>query len=148
MQRYSSALEDFEKVLSLTPNTFDNADLMKSASISAKPNPPWILIKVKGRNKEAEEVGKDIKEGKRFRHKTLKERNAELWNTCVDRASQALRATAPKLERGLLNVRLQLPAGDVGCKFVLSSCLFVGGYYHHQPNFSLESSNYPTSSFI
>ncbi len=149
MQRHSSALEDFDKVLSLTSNAFDNAHLMKSrihvrdGHLSLAQSSLNSYIKAKGRDKEAEEVEKDIKEGERFKHKTLKERNAELWNACVDSASQALHRELRRrfdVSSFLTRFRRRLLISDF-----LGGCLT---YYHHQRNFSLESLNYPTSSCL
>ncbi|KAF9037041.1 hypothetical protein BJ165DRAFT_1532443 [Panaeolus papilionaceus] len=93
MQRHSSALEDFEKVLSLTSNTFDNAHLMKArihtregAHALARAS-LTLYIKAKGKDKEAEELEGDLTELERVRGKTEKERNAGLWNAYVETAS-------------------------------------------------------------
>ena len=119
MQRHSSALEDFEKVLSLTSNTFDNAHLMKSrihlreGHFSLAQSSLDSYIKAKGKDKEAEEVGKGIKEGERFKNKASKERNAELWNACVDSASQALRVASHSAEIRTWRAECSLAAGDI-----------------------------------
>jgi len=119
MQRHPSALEDINKVLSLTSNAFDNAHLMKSrihvrdGHLSLAQSSLNSYIKAKGRDKEAEEVEKDIKEGERFKHKTLKERNAELWNACVDSASQALRIASHSVEIRTWRAECSLAAGDI-----------------------------------
>jgi DnaJ family protein C protein 3 len=119
MQRHTYALEDFEKVLSLTSNTFDNAYLMK-ARIHIRDGHFALAklsltryIKSKGQDNDAEEVERDIKEGEKVRDKALKERNAELWNACVDSASQALRIASHNVEIRTWRAECSLAAGDV-----------------------------------
>ena len=119
MQRHQYALEDFEKVLSLTSNTFDNAHLMK-ARIHIRDG-HFALAKIslglyttsKGKDKDADEVEREIKEGEKLRSKGMKERNAELWNACVDSASQALRIASHSVEIRTWRAECSLAAGDV-----------------------------------
>ncbi|KAF9037051.1 hypothetical protein BJ165DRAFT_1503016 [Panaeolus papilionaceus] len=119
MQRHSSALEDFEKVLSLTSNTFDNAHLMKArihtregAHALARAS-LTLYIKAKGKDKEAEELEGDLTELERVREKTEKERNAGLWNACVESASQTLRVASHDVEVRKWRAECALGAGDV-----------------------------------
>jgi len=119
MQRHASALEDFEKVLSLTFNSFDNAHLMKARIYAregqfslAQPSLNFY-IKARGNDADAEEVQRDIKEGEKLRNKALKERNAELWNACVDSTSQALRVATHSVEIRVWRAECALAAGDV-----------------------------------
>jgi len=120
LQRHSSALEDFDKVLSLTSNTFDNAHLMKARiytrdghfSLASKSLALFTKAKGKG-NKEAEDLEKEIKEGERVKNKAEKERHAQLWNACVDSASQALRIASHSVEIRTWRAECALAAGDV-----------------------------------
>lgn len=119
LQRHNSALEDFEKVLSLTSQTFDNAHLMKAriytrdGHFSLAKTSLTAYIKAKGKDKEAEELEADIKEGERLKDKAEKERQAELWNACVESASQALRVASHSLEIRTWRAECSLAAGDV-----------------------------------
>lgn len=119
MQRHTSALEDFERVLSLTSNTFDNAHLMKArihlreGQFALAKTALELYTKSKGKDNDAEEVERNIVEGDRLRRKSLKERNAELWNACVDSASQALRIASHSVEVRVWRTECSLSAGDV-----------------------------------
>jgi DnaJ family protein C protein 3 len=119
MQRHTYALEDFEKVLSLTSNTFDNAHLMKArihireGHFALARTSLGLYINSKGRDKDAEEAERDIKEGDRLRSKAMKERNAELWNACVDSTSQALRVASHSVDIRTWRAECSLAAGDV-----------------------------------
>lgn len=119
LQRHSSALEDFEKVLSLTFNSFDNAHLMKAriyareGQFSLAQSSLNLYIKAKGKDSDAEEVQRDIKQGESLKNKALKERNAELWNACVDTTSQSLRVATHSVEIRTWRAECALAAGDV-----------------------------------
>ncbi|KDR71063.1 hypothetical protein GALMADRAFT_254233 [Galerina marginata CBS 339.88] len=119
LQRHNSALEDFDKVLSLTSNTFDNAHLMKARIYTrdghfslAKPSLA-MYVKAKGKDKDAEELEAEIKEGEQLKNKTEKERSAELWNACVESASQALRVASHSLQLRTWRAECSLAAGDI-----------------------------------
>ena len=45
-------------------------------------------------DKEAEELDLEIKEGQRLKEKTGMERKAQLWNACMESASEALRVAS------------------------------------------------------
>ncbi|PPQ88888.1 hypothetical protein CVT25_009123 [Psilocybe cyanescens] len=119
LQRHNSALEDFDKVLSLTSNTFDNAHLMKAriftrdGQFSLAKTSLAAYVKAKGNDKEAEELDADMKEGEKLKSKAEKERNAELWNACVESATQALRVASHSLEIRTWRAECSLAAGDV-----------------------------------
>lgn len=53
------------------------------------------LINSKGRDKDAEDAERDVKEWDRLRSKAMKD---ELWNACVDSASQALRVASHRVD--------------------------------------------------
>ena len=121
LQRHTSALEDFERVLSLTSNTFDNAHLMKSRIYtrdgdfaSARTSLALYLKAKKGKkDKEVEELEADIEEGQKMKEKTEKERNAELWNACVESSSRALRVASHSTVMRTWRAECALAAGDV-----------------------------------
>jgi DnaJ family protein C protein 3 len=74
----------------------------------------WSLyINSKGRYKDTEEAERDVKEGDRLRSKAMKERNAELWNACVDSTSQALRVASHRVDIRTWRAECSLAAGDV-----------------------------------
>src|SRR5271168_563725 len=54
----------------------------------------YIKAKGKKMDKEAEELDLEIKEGQRLKEKTGMERKAQLWNACMELASEALRVAS------------------------------------------------------
>jgi len=119
MQRHQYALEDFEKVLSLTSNTFDNAHLMKArihirdGHFALAKTSLSLYTTSKGKDKDADEMEREIKEGERLWSKAMKERNAELWNACMDSASQALRIASHSVQIRTWRAECSFAAGDV-----------------------------------
>ncbi|KXN88325.1 hypothetical protein AN958_07470 [Leucoagaricus sp. SymC.cos] len=121
LQRHPAALDDFEKVLSLTSNTFDNAHLMKSRIYAKEGNfelakPPLKLyIKAKGKTKDtdAEELEQDIAEGEQLREKLEKERKSNLWNACVETGSALLRKASHSVEVRTWRAECAFAAGDL-----------------------------------
>jgi DnaJ family protein C protein 3 len=121
LQRHTSALDDFEKVLSLTSNTFDNAHLMKSRiyirdghfSLARESLTAFLKSPAGKAGTEAEELDREIKEGERLVEKTEKERRAQLWNACVESASQALRIASHSVVVRNWRAECALAAGDV-----------------------------------
>ncbi|TFK22870.1 co-chaperone [Coprinopsis marcescibilis] len=121
LQRHSAALEDFDKVLSLTSNTFDNAHLMK-ARIHLKDGlyddarhslAAYLRAKKGVREKDVEELEHDINEGEQLRNKTEKERGAQLWTACMDSATQALRISSHSADIRVWRAECALASGDV-----------------------------------
>ncbi|PPQ82954.1 hypothetical protein CVT24_012878, partial [Panaeolus cyanescens] len=123
MQRHTSALDDFEQVLKLTSGTFDNAHLMK-ARIHVKEGMGGLArdslrlyIKAKAKDaekdKDVEELQKDLDELEKVRVKTEKERQAQLWNACVESATQTLRIASHDVEVRKWRAECALAAGDV-----------------------------------
>ncbi|KAF8148867.1 hypothetical protein B0H34DRAFT_802752 [Crassisporium funariophilum] len=121
LQRHAPALDDFDKVLALTSNTFDTAHLMKARIHTREGHFPPALAslslytKAKGKSvdKDAVELEADIKEGERGREKTMKERKAGLWNACVESASGVLRVAGHSVEVRAWRAECALAAGDV-----------------------------------
>ena len=119
MQRHASALEDFDKVLSLTSNTFDNAHLMKArihtrdGHFDLAKTSLALYVKAKGIDRDAADLDIEIKEGDKLRSKVEKERTAELWNACVESASQALRVAGHSLEIRTWRAECSIAAGDI-----------------------------------
>ncbi|KAF9445500.1 DnaJ-domain-containing protein [Macrolepiota fuliginosa MF-IS2] len=121
LQRHATALDDFEKVLSLTSNTFDNAHLMKARIYVkegrydlAKPSLK-LYVKAKGKkqDQDAEDLGKEIEEGEQLHAKLEKERSAQLWNACVETASTLLRKASHSVEVRTWRVECAFAAGDL-----------------------------------
>jgi len=107
-------------------------------------------VKAKGKDKETEELEADILEGEKMKSKTEKERNAELWNACVESASQTLRIASHSIEVRTWRAECSLAAGDIEstvgdltCVSLQSIYVFysnehLGGChisYNHLPNY-------------
>ncbi|KAK7464744.1 hypothetical protein VKT23_005950 [Stygiomarasmius scandens] len=125
LSRHGPALEDFDKVLSLTSNTFDNAHLMK-ARIHAKEgdftaareslNAYTTSFKSQGRTPDASanELLESIDNAEKLVHKARKERRAQLWQACAESCTNVLRGTAShSVEVRRMRAECQLASGDV-----------------------------------
>jgi len=122
LSRHASALEDFDKVLSLTSGTFDNAHLMKARIQTRDGNFHTArealgnYFRAKGKGlavEEALELENDIKEGEKMEAKMEKERAAQLWNACVESASVALRSASHSIDIRSVRAECALASGDV-----------------------------------
>jgi len=120
LQRHTAALEDFDKVLSLSSSSFSNAHLQKARIFTKEGDfasarhslSQYLKAKNGVRDAEAEELEKDITEGDEMREKTKKERGAQLWTSCVETASQALRVASHSTEIRNWRAECALAAGD------------------------------------
>ncbi|KAF6754043.1 hypothetical protein DFP72DRAFT_1010136 [Ephemerocybe angulata] len=121
LQRHSSALEDFDKVLSLTSGTFDNAHLQKARiylkdgafSLARSSLSAYLKAKKGVREPGVEQLEKDIAEGDRLRGKAEKERRAQLWSACVESASLALRVASHSIEVRNWRAECAVASGDI-----------------------------------
>jgi DnaJ family protein C protein 3 len=125
LSRHNAALEDFDKVLSLTSNTFDNAHLMK-ARIYAKEGDFALVrssidsytssLSSQGRpvDSVATELLQSVSDAEKLLEKARKEKNAQLWTACAESCSSILRGTAShSIEVRVMRAECQLAAGDV-----------------------------------
>ncbi|KAG6908134.1 putative NRPS-like protein biosynthetic cluster [Tephrocybe rancida] len=119
LSRHGPALEDFDKVLSLTSGTFDNANLMKArihtrdGHFDLARESLGAFIKAKGNNDEAKELEENISLGIEMEDKMEKERGAQLWNACVESASAALRSASHSIDIRSVRAECALASGDV-----------------------------------
>ena len=105
----------------MTSNTFDNAHLMKSRiyirdghfSLAREALTAFLKSPAGKSSTEAEELDREIREGERLVEKTEKERRAQLWNACVESASQALRIASHSVVVRTWRAECALAAGDV-----------------------------------
>ncbi|KAG6830798.1 hypothetical protein H0H92_014647 [Tricholoma furcatifolium] len=115
LARHANALEDFDRVLSLTSGTFDSAKLMK-AKIHLK-EASWELareaLEKHPKTDETAELEENIRVGMEMESKMERERGAQLWNACVESASAALRSASHSIEIRSVRVECALGAGDV-----------------------------------
>ncbi|TFK66588.1 hypothetical protein BDN72DRAFT_141582 [Pluteus cervinus] len=118
LNRHSAALGDFEKVLSLTSNTFDNAHLMK-ARIHLKDGDfelaqDSLAHYTKSKtDSSGTALQAQISEGKQMAGKMDRERRAQLWTACVDSASAALRYASHSVHIRQTRAECSLASGDV-----------------------------------
>jgi DnaJ family protein C protein 3 len=118
LSRHPNALDDFDRVLSLTSNSFDNAMLMK-AKIHTKDG-RWTearqaldgySAKVKN-DASAVDLLASITEGETAAKKVVQAQNAQLWTACTEAASQALKTASHSLEIRQQRAECALAAGD------------------------------------
>ena len=64
-------------------------------------------------DKEAEELDLEITQGERLKEKADKERKAQLWNACVETASEVSRIASHSVEIRTWRAEYALAAGDV-----------------------------------
>ncbi|KAJ8516418.1 hypothetical protein ONZ45_g6293 [Pleurotus djamor] len=119
MNRHSSALDDFDKVLSLTSNTFDNAHLMK-ARIHTKDGhfsearESLNLFTSKNKNDAAaSELLNDINFGEQAAKKTAQAKKAQLWTACTESATEALRVASHSIALRQQRAECALAVGDL-----------------------------------
>ena len=121
LSKHSSALDDFDKVLSLTSDTFDLAYLMKARIHTRDGNfePARKALAAyrtsKGTNVsgDVEELEVVIERGQRLRDKAEKESRAQLWNACVETSSSVLRDASHSIEVREWRAECALAAGDI-----------------------------------
>ncbi|KAG6847927.1 hypothetical protein H0H93_004826 [Arthromyces matolae] len=119
LSRHGPALEDFDKVLSLTSGTFDRAHLLKArihtrdGQFDLASESLLHYKKAKGATDEALELEESITTGVEMEAKMEKERSAQLWNACVESASAALRSASHSIDIRSVRVECALAAGDV-----------------------------------
>lgn len=125
LSRHSAALEDFEKVLSLTSNTFDNAHLMKARIYAKEGEFPLVRSSLdsytssltsQGRPVDpvAKELLQAVDESEKLLEKARKEKKAQLWTACAESCSSIIRGTAShSIEVRVMRAECQLAAGDV-----------------------------------
>ncbi|KAH9843623.1 uncharacterized protein C8Q71DRAFT_729321 [Rhodofomes roseus] len=118
LSRHQAALSDFEKVLSLTSDSFDKAYLMK-ARIHAKEGQFTeardALKKYMAKNKDSDSQSLlySISEGEMSAKKAGQAMKAKLWNACVEAASTALLTASHSAELRQQRADCSLAAGDV-----------------------------------
>ncbi|RDB30413.1 DnaJ subfamily C member 3 [Hypsizygus marmoreus] len=121
LSRHGPALDDFDKVLSLTSGTFDNANLMKARihlrdghfDLARESLGLYVKAKGKAAGDEAKELEADIAQGAAMEQKMEKERGAQLWNACVESASAALRSASHSIDIRSVRAECALASGDV-----------------------------------
>jgi DnaJ family protein C protein 3 len=121
LSKHSSALDDFDKVLSLTSDTFDLAYLMKARihtrdghfEPARKALAAYKTAKGSNVSGDVEELEVVIERGQRLRDKAEKESRAQLWNACVETSSSVLRDASHSIEIREWRAECALAAGDI-----------------------------------
>jgi DnaJ homolog subfamily C member 3 len=119
LSRHSVALDDFEKVLSLTSNSFDNALLM-TAKIHTKDGRfsearealTKYMTKVPS-DRTAQAMLDDVDEAERAANMMRKMQKAQLWAGCAEAASQALKVASHSSEIRAQRAQCSLASGDI-----------------------------------
>lgn len=118
LSRHGPALDDFDKVLSLTSETFENAYFMKARIhvkdghfSQARESLQRFMSKNKG-DVAAVDLMKELTEGETVTKKVDQERKAHLWNACVESASAALKTASHSVELRQMRAECSIAAGD------------------------------------
>lgn len=121
MNRHPQALEDFDRVLNLTSNSFNQAHLMK-ARIHAKdghfPAARESLKRYssKGAAKDdpaVREILFGVSEAEMAAKKAIQALKARLWQACVEASSTALHTASHSLELRTQRANCAIAAGDI-----------------------------------
>jgi DnaJ family protein C protein 3 len=122
LSKHAYALEDFDKVLSLTSDTFDLAYLMK-ARIHTRDGdfePARDALGAYKKKRGSADLSRDVQElvlaiehGQELRDKAEKERRAQLWNACVETTTSALSVASHSIELREWRAECELAAEDV-----------------------------------
>ncbi|KIY44154.1 DnaJ-domain-containing protein [Fistulina hepatica ATCC 64428] len=119
LNRHAAALEDYDKVISLTSNSFDSAHLMK-ARVHTKEGQFDLahaaLARYLAKNKSDHaglELLAELKEAEATALKTTQARQSQLWTTCVDFASETLKTAGFSIEIRQMRAECALGAGDI-----------------------------------
>ena len=119
LNRHPQALDDFDKVLHLTSNSFDKAYLMK-ARIHAKDGRfPEARAALKRYNSkvtddpEVREVLFGVSEAELAAKKARQAMRAKLWQACVEATSTALHTASHSIELRQQRVNCAIAAGDI-----------------------------------
>ncbi|KZT63888.1 hypothetical protein DAEQUDRAFT_741652 [Daedalea quercina L-15889] len=118
LSRHQAALSDFDKVLSLTSDTFDKAYLMKARILAkegqfAEARDALKKYMAKSKDADSQELLYSISEGEASAKKAAQAMKAKLWNACVEAASTALLTASHSVELRQQRVDCSLAAGDV-----------------------------------
>lgn len=117
MNRHPQALEDFDRVLNLTSNSFEKAHLLK-ARIHAKDGrfaaarDSLKRYKVKD-DPEVREVLFGVSEAEMAAKKATQAMKAKLWQACVEAATTALHTASHSLQLRQQRANCAIAAGDI-----------------------------------
>jgi DnaJ family protein C protein 3 len=124
LSRHPSALEDFDRVLSLTSGSFSQAYLSKAKihskegrwgdarealSLYSRTHPSSSGE----RGEEVEELRRDLEEGEAASRKAEGAVKAQLWEACLEAATRALRVASHSVHLRQARVECAMAGGDV-----------------------------------
>lgn len=117
LSRHAAALDDFEKVLTLTP-TFDTAHLMKARihlkdgdfHLAQESLSKYVSAK---RDKSGDGLQAQITEVQKLAQKMERERRAQLWTACVDSATSVLKYASHSVSVRQTRAICSLASGDL-----------------------------------
>ncbi|KAG6884252.1 hypothetical protein C0993_012784 [Termitomyces sp. T159_Od127] len=119
LSRHPAALEDFDRVLSLTSGTFDNANLMKArihtreGHFDLAKQALALFVRARGATDETAELAASLDAGIAMEAQMERERATQLWTACVESASAALRSASHSVDIRSVRAECALAAGDV-----------------------------------
>ena len=119
MNRHPQALEDFDKVLDLTSNTFDKAYLMKARIHARDGHFPAARDALKKYNSKVQddpavrEVLFDVSEAEMAVKKASQAVKAKLWQACVEATTTAMHTASHSIELRQQRANCAIAAGDI-----------------------------------
>lgn len=119
LSRHSSALDDFDQVLTLTSNTFDNAHLMKAKILSKEGRfdeaRTSLKLFIAGHKDDetAKELMAAIGDAQKAEKKAIQAKKSQLWAACQEMASQALKTASYSVSLREMRADCALTAGDI-----------------------------------
>lgn len=116
--RHNSALEDFDRVLQLTSNTFDNAYLLKAKILlkegrfADSREALQEFIKRHKQDQGAQDLLQDLERAESGAEKVRKAQKSELWTVCAEEAVQVLRVASHSVDMRTARADCSLRSGD------------------------------------
>lgn len=117
--RHPAALSDFDRVLSLTSDSFDNAYLMKARIHAMDGRFPAARDAIKRFSSRVKsdpslhEILMSVTEGEIAAKKANQAKRARLWTACVEAASTALAVASYSTELRQLRIDCALASTDI-----------------------------------
>ncbi|KAF8998018.1 hypothetical protein BDQ17DRAFT_1411193, partial [Cyathus striatus] len=119
LKRHAAKLGEYDKVLSLTSQTFNLAHFskariyLKEGDFPASRTSLARYIKAKGRDAIAIEQGKDLDVSEQAREQAERESRAELWSACVESSTRALGVASFSVDVRAWRVECSFASGDL-----------------------------------
>lgn len=131
MNRHSYALDDFNKVLQLTTQSFFNAHLMiarihaKDGQFDAARDSVKSYTKLnKNPTPDTIQLLEDVDAAEKAAKNMQRNKDAQLWTACVENASLALKSSSHSIDIRQTRAECALASGDVEGAVGDLTCVF------------------------